>query len=651
MHQSQPKLRGKRGGNKSGLRVSWCPKLQSWFIALAVLWLIYVVGMIYMAINVHKMDPSQPNNANVNANPHQIVKSPGVKAKVTPPDVPDKSQIASKLHQEMEKRLEESKQKALEEARLVVQKNIKINGPTQGKRQNYMPDPHGHLVKPEALNPMLDGNNNSPQQHQAQQAAQQEEVYVPKERQQVLKAYLEPMGHRKLWNTKPLPPRTTTKEDLTVIPYPKLTSCKRLPEQWPVNEYPDADPFLPWIHDVFPTDDGKFMQFVAQNRLRCNSGTTETEEAFLEMRKPYVSLFQHAPLKRLPPTGSGGSKENRYRLASHEDADPESMATRFICRFRPSGDETFSVFNNDYEWTSFRKSSRNMFATDGRDNKQIHTSQLMFQCPVPDHLVELVRSGASVQDDWATLFVDLIPIRTPPRYGNPLQFLIPRYRDSIPFKYKDPFVADTEWGKHHILPRLEDSGRWENIPICLPSLMAYEPQVLEKTPSTAVQNKDGGDGHGINHHLVSCLWASTGYTTRGNRFAINDGQRRLLEWLTFNKLLGFDHFYIYDNSGAFDNGGTTLQPIADMFPGQVTVIPWPSQVCNNNPNNVDSVGERSSQYAAETSCRLRFGEFVLPIGCFWSVMIILWNAFLMLSCFSPSLFLYFRTACQMDWSI
>ena len=137
--------------------------------------------------------------------------------------------------------------------------------------------------------------------------------------------------------------------------------------------------------------------------------------------------------------------------------------------------------------------------------------------------------------------------------------------------------------------------------------MAYEPQVLENNNPTSPKS-DGDDGHGINHHLVSCLWASTGYTTRGNRFAINDGQRRLLEWLTFNKLLGFEHFYIYDNSGAFDSG-TTLQPIADMFPGQVTIIPWPSKVCNNNPNNVDSVGERSSQYAAESSCRLRFGTF------------------------------------------
>lgn len=37
---------------------------------------------------------------------------------------------------------------------------------------------------------------------------------------------------------------------------------------------------------------------------------------------------------------------------------------------------------------------------------------------------------------------------------------------------------------------------------------------------------------------------------------------------------------------------------------------------NNNPNNVDSPGERSSQYAAESSCRLRFGPHVDWFGQF-----------------------------------
>ena len=35
------------------------------------------------------------------------------------------------------------------------------------------------------------------------------------------------------------------------------------------------------------------------------------------------------------------------------------------------------------------------------------------------------------------------------------------------------FDADKEWGSEHVLPRVEDSGRWANIPICKPSLMTY----------------------------------------------------------------------------------------------------------------------------------------------------------------------------------
>merc|ERR1719162_1739609 len=95
-----------------------------------------------------------------------------------------------------------------------------------------------------------------------------------------LTAYLE-VTNRSVWNEKPLPVRTSKAEDLIKTRFPKLRSCSKLPEQWPVDDYPDADPFLPWIHDVFPTNDGKFIQFVAQNRRRCHTGTTEDEEKIL----------------------------------------------------------------------------------------------------------------------------------------------------------------------------------------------------------------------------------------------------------------------------------------------------------------------------------------------------------------------------------
>lgn len=411
----------------------------------------------------------------------------------------------------------------------------------------------------------------------------------------VLTAYLEPIDQSQ-WKEKPLPVRTHATQDLTEVRFPGLNSCSRLTEQFPVDDFPDADPFLPWIHDVFPTHDGKFIQFVAQNKRRCRTGTNEKEVKIAHEMAPQIALFQHVAVKRTP--------DDRYQLVAHEEADPDGLSTRFICRFS-TGQETLSVFNFSYEWASHRKQQKVMFHEDGRDTKVIHTSQLLFKCPVPDSLVETVRTGVSVKDDYATIFVDVVPIRTPPRYGPPNQFFPPYYKD---FQADEPFDPAVEWG-HHVLPKIENSGRWENIPICNPTLLTYGKHQAdeERANSKLVAPPSGGEKDPVKQHrLVSCLWASTGYATRGNRFAINDGQRRLLEWVAYNKLIGVEHFYLYDNSGAFSSG-TSLQPIADLFPDDITVIKWPAKVCNNNPNNVDSVGERSSQYAAEASCRLRFG--------------------------------------------
>lgn len=417
----------------------------------------------------------------------------------------------------------------------------------------------------------------------------------------ILTAYLEPLNFDD-WKQQPLPIRQTAKGDrLTRITYTRLSSCSKLTQQLPTDDPPtDKDSFLPWIHDVFPTADGKYIQFVAQNKRRCKTGSKERD--IMAFMAPQAALFQHVSVRRVQVDGV-----TRYKLASHEDADSDGLATRFICRFKPSMQETLSEYNFDYDWTSVRKRYRVSFAEDEGGIKQIHTTQLIFRCPVPTKLQSIIRDGSSVKDDWASLFVDLIPIRTAPRWGPPNQYLEPRYSE---FEEKDPtkrFDPVKAWGKEHILPLIEDSGRWENIPICKPSLMTYENEV---EPISTVD-----DTPPKKYRLVSCLWASAGYTTRGNRFAVNDGQRRLLEWIQYNSLIGFDHFYIYDNSGAF-GPETSLKPIANLFPDKVTYIPWPATICNNNPNNVDSVGERSSQYAAESSCRLRFGPHVSWIGQF-----------------------------------
>lgn len=427
----------------------------------------------------------------------------------------------------------------------------------------------------------------------------------------VLRVYLEQVNQRE-WDTKPLPIRTNAVADkLKVIEYPTLTSCSRLLEQFPVDDQlRNDDLFLPWIHDIFPDHNGTFIQFVAQNKRRCNTG--KNHDKILKKRQPQEALFQDLAVKRITiDNDNDNNNETRYRLSTHEDADPDGVSTRFICRFQPSGEETLSTYNANYEFITFRKGGKSTFSKDGHSVKSLTTSQLIFQCPVPPSLQQTVKDGSSVLNDYATLFVDLIPIRTPPRYNRPEAFFPPRYKEhQQKSNYFDPNV---EWGNKHILPKIIDSGRWENLPICKPSILQYEPEAIDKR--AAVTLKDDTKEHVKKHRLVACVWASAQYATRGERFAIDDGQRRLKEWLTFNFITGFDHIYVYDNTGAFTNE-TSLQPVTDLFPDQVTRIPWHATICNNNKNNVDSPGERSSQYAAESSCRLRFGPHTEWLGGF-----------------------------------
>jgi len=428
--------------------------------------------------------------------------------------------------------------------------------------------------------------------------------------QPVLKAYIESTDQSK-WEIQPLPTRTTKSTDLQLKEFPKVSSCTNLLEQWPIDEEvapTNSDPFLPWIHDVFPTADGKFIQFVAQNKRRCQTGRKKTD--IKEFMQPNIALFQHVPVKRLGRSEDG---QQRYRLSTHEEADEDGMETRFICRFKPSMEETLSVFNFNYDYNTFRKRYKTTFTKEGFDVHIIWNSQHLFRCPVPESLQDTIRSGSSVFDDYATQFVDLIPIRTPPRYIHPQQFLPPR------FGKKEEWNSTAHYGSNHILPRIEDSGRWENIPICKPSLMTYPDEAMNGDISLVQENDRKMAEMALTkekkNKLIMCTWTSAGFHTRGERTFVNDGQRRLLEWVQFNRLTGVDHIYIYDNSGAISESDS-LKPITDLFPGFVTRINWPCKVCNNNKGNTDNKGERSSQYAAESSCRLRFGAHSDWLGAF-----------------------------------
>lgn len=83
-----------------------------------------------------------------------------------------------------------------------------------------------------------------------------------------------------------------------------------------------------------------------------------------------------------------------------------------------------------------------------------------------------------------------------------------------------------------------------------------------------------------------------------------------MEWIEFHLMIGFDHIYVYDNTGAHTDEvdlESTLYP--RFLESEVTYIDWPSRVCNNNIPAHENTGERSSQYAAENSCRARYGPY------------------------------------------
>lgn len=433
-----------------------------------------------------------------------------------------------------------------------------------------------------------------------------------------LKAYIEPIN-QKDWEIKPLPVRKTTAKDLKEEVFDRV-KCSTLPEQLPTSEEhapTNRDPFLPWIHDVFPSADGKYIQFIAQNKRRCQSGTKMGK--IKEFFQPNIALFQHVPVSRLQ------DKEGiwRYRISSHEEADLDGIETRFICRFKPSMEETLSEFNLNYDYHTLRKIYKASFTKEGFDNHMIWSSQLLFKCPVPPNLQEQIRLGKTVTNDYANQFIDIIPIRTPPRYGPPTTYLPPRlYAD------KNTWEPKKEWGDNHVLPLLEDSGRWENIPICKPSLMTY-PDHGKEMNEKEMEEHDAAMADIVEKNekkkLIACTWTSSSFQTRGGKTTVNDGDQRLMQWLEFNQMVGVDHVYIFDNTGAFSDT-QSLKPVTDLFPGFATRINWPAKICNNRPGNGDNKGERSSQYAATMSCHLRFGahsdwlmsadtdEYMTPLG-------------------------------------
>jgi len=461
----------------------------------------------------------------------------------------------------------------------------------------------------------------------------------------------------------PLPLRTQSPADLKVQVYPKVRGCHDIPQKLPVDrgyikdengetvvwnhgenitddaleDCPvDQDPFLPWIHDMFTAPDGSRIHFIAQNKRKCRSGKNFVDVS--QRMLPQAALFQAVSLKTLTQDEakeispeqyhSGPNEMPRYRLASIDEADV--LETRFICRFHQKtvnedGEvkndivgETLSEFPFNYEAASHRTGDygNRLLTMRGRDQDLLFGSNLRFSCPIPDHFKAAVASGYTVLDDGtATVTMDLIPIRTNTRFHD-AHLIVPEQTGTDNKDLFKLFDADKFWGSSHVLPEVQASGRWSGLPICSPLPFSgkceqdKQPFVDDygsnprKPKETKTKNTEKP------HFLIGCTWASTDFRVRGEHKGTNtESEQRLREWLDFHFMVGFDHMYVYDNSGANSDDASLAGVVAEYPASKVTRIDWPAAVCNNNNPLDPAPGEGSSQYAAENSCRTRYAPY------------------------------------------
>lgn len=431
----------------------------------------------------------------------------------------------------------------------------------------------------------------------------------------VTTAYLEPIDTDWLEQT-PLPSRNTSASKLTAVIFPRVSCWQDRVENFPVDEYPREDPFLPWIHDYFPTQHGEYIQFVAQNRRKCNTG--KEHEDTMKFWEPQVSLFQAVPVTTVEWNTTvdllDANHQPTYRLGTSPD-NATFPETRFICHFHNHlGQEatTFSEYSFNYEHITWRKGQSTTIATKGRDSAQYWLSQLLFRCPVPAIFQDDIRHGRhgsihtmggdanDTPHRWTSqLWLDVVPIRTPARKR---EFLFTeRHVGARHLKGINVFDTKKAWTSNHVLPAVTESGRWANLPICQ---VPYPRGARNNNPPLQNGVHFTRQNTSTPFRLVACTWTAAAYTRPGQVVSVDDSARRLREWIVFHSMVGFEHFFIYDNT---QHQPSPLRSIAEDFPDRVTYHPWSSQICNNNLPTDPNPREWSSQHAAESSCRERYG--------------------------------------------
>lgn len=201
--------------------------------------------------------------------------------------------------------------------------------------------------------------------------------------------------------------------------------------------------------------------------------------------------------------------------------------------------------------------------------KDAYSSTTIISCPIPERFKALANNDGKL----ANLNVSLVPIH------------------------------DQRPGKQ--LPRLN------NLPVCANPIVnedvvfnhSNEMSAWKQTKHSVGSQPSKEESTGRKHYVSGCIW-TTGdtyirVTESLHKSNISDILPRVKEWLMFHKMVGIDHFYIYDNSATKHSElYNVLKPFIEQ--GYVTYIHWPPKICFRH---------RASQYAAENSCIRRFAQF------------------------------------------
>ena len=123
-----------------------------------------------------------------------------------------------------------------------------------------------------------------------------------------------------------------------------------------------------------------------------------------------------------------------------------------------------------------------------------------------------------------------------------------------------------------------------------------------------VRNLSAVDEHAPPYSLSVCtVMTSDAYLDARFNRSVSDVALRVAEWVEFHLMVGFEHFFVFDNSAvACSRLYEVLLPY--MAAGRVTYVHWPAPLCATFFEGLSAWRRWGAQIAALNACLGRFGS-------------------------------------------